>query len=455
MATLPLLAIAVAATGALGALLGRALLNRTRYRNWPQGRTAVAFTLVANGTWLLILGGFQAAQWIPSNGLSWHGVCPGGPPDREAYLCTFDHFALHVASPFAMPIVGAATFLWHGAWCGSWTAAGSWKAASEPSGRLRKVGYSLFWGSVAMLLACAASVAIFLGILVMAGRPHAPGRTASSMATSEYLAAWGLPIRLSGVIGGGSVDVPRSRHTVVRSSFGLQDGDALRVLAHFPKQCWQRADALPTWLFDEREWDAPQERSPQLLVRPRSGQELVAVGVRPSGDRTAATGDWAGSFAEARRRLAAGEAAWEWVALHVDATKSRNHLSIEHRGSLSDLRDWKPICESDGAGVDAVLSQPTLYGVCRGVVEEEAAFLRRGPHRFIEGAVVSFEHENLTFEKQVTTDANGRYRADLPEGRHRVLVTHPDYTPYSTEPGWVVVEPNGKDHFFRVLLEPR
>jgi hypothetical protein len=57
----------------------------------------------------------------------------------------------------------------------------------------------------------------------------------------------------------------------------------------------------------------------------------------------------------------------------------------------------------------------------------------------IVGARIVFTSENGAVRKEVTSDANGSYRVDLPQGRYRVTASHADYEPYTTGNGFFVV----------------
>lgn len=82
------------------------------------------------------------------------------------------------------------------------------------------------------------------------------------------------------------------------------------------------------------------------------------------------------------------------------------------------------------------VSTPTnelVMGGFQGIVMDQTTGAK------VNGAHLIFESEEGAARKEVTTDVNGSYRIELPQGRYRVTASHPDYETYSTGGGFFIV----------------
>jgi hypothetical protein len=224
----------------------------------------------------------------------------------------------------------------------------------------------------------------------------------------------------------------------------LVDGDAVRVLSHWSKSCWQTTGELPSWILRERRelFGASYERAPdfQLLRSTQPPAKVVALGMRVIMPHESGAGHWATDFEEAHRSLLAGARSPEWFEIQIDATHRKNAMWISQRGYAPDMRDWRPICRSSGASATAILERPVSFGSFKGTVTEPRSAGSTALGKRIAGATLSFEHEDGTTRKVTTSDADGRYELSLPYGRYHCVVTHPNYAEYSTGEGWGIVD---------------
>jgi hypothetical protein len=268
-------------------------------------------------------------------------------------------------------------------------------------------------------------------------------KVTEELSRRAFMDAWALPVRDTQ-----SGDSRLRRWTFpyddLEEHFHLVDGDAVRVLSHWSKSCWQNTGELPPWMLRERRelFGASHERAPDFtLVRSTQPPAMVvAVGMRLIMPRESGDGHWATDFEEARRSLLAGARSPEWFEIQIDATHRKNVMWIHQRGYAPNMRDWRPICRSSGASATAILERPVSFGSLKGAVTETRRAGSPTAGRRIAGATLSFEHEDGVTRRVVTSDADGRYELSLPYGRYHCVVTHPNYAPYSTEEGWGIVD---------------
>jgi hypothetical protein len=402
--------------------------------------------------WWLI----PAIEWVRLNGLVWNGVCPGGPPDISAYLCNaLEHQSNALLSPFALAgavMIAPIAVL---GWSATWSVLvfidtkGTWQKSA-----IQALGQGAIAGVAAALIFAGG---LFVGGSLMARVAFAQTREPEkSIAASEYLEAWGLPLVVGKVGSSHATRLARGPKDVTRETISLRQTDVPRLLAHWQKRCWQPSDRLPEWLFDDRAFEPPSDRAPRMLSGSRAGSSLSAVGIRLSkAGSPIGSGTWASSFEEARRALEAGNIAWEWFAVTVVAVEDRRFVDLEQRGPLDGLRDIKPICESSGTDVDALANRKPVRGHLRGVVETDPDEPVIGRRRRVPGATMVLEHEDGSTRVETTSAVDGSWGLDVLAGRYRVTVRHPEFADYTTGQGWVTVLAGEKDRFFRVTLQPR
>jgi hypothetical protein len=90
-------------------------------------------------------------------------------------------------------------------------------------------------------------------------------------------------------------------------------------------------------------------------------------------------------------------------------------------------------------------------GAVRGTVYERTS--EGGIGDTIAGAELTFRAEDGDVDKTVQSDPDGSYGVDLPGGRYVATATQSGYKPFSTEPGFVVVEGSGIQTF-NVFMKP-
>lgn len=432
---------------------------------WPTARRqfsrrpALTLGLLASLTSLLarVVGAGQ--DWVTQNGYQWRGVCPGGPPDIGPHLCDVSSFLANtLLSPFAVFGILLFTMCWSVIWCAIGVLA---LLAQSPSGqsRLRVVVRAALAGISSVPIALVATVACQL--LLTWSAQAALARTAareSTVDSADFIAAWGLNVRDPQQLTPRTVSLADPLHGNTAVHFALQDGDARRVLARWPKHCWQATKTLPSWLFEPARTAVPPPRNsaPRLMagLDNDGGESLVVLGMRLSKrGPSAAAPHWARTFAEARAGLEAGELAWEWFALEVLTTPGRNALHVQQRDYARDARDWQPICESDGTSIDALEHRPVVYGTLSGRVESNEKSQPDARRRRLASAQLLFAHEDgWTREKTESAD-DGSYVVRLPVGRYRVTITHPDYRPLEPGVGFTIVSPD--PHYARYFLQAR
>jgi len=70
----------------------------------------------------------------------------------------------------------------------------------------------------------------------------------------------------------------------------------------------------------------------------------------------------------------------------------------------------------------------------------------------VPGVEVVFTSEDNSTVRTIVTDSIGHYRIALPAQRYYVEATHPDFEPFSTAPGFFVIEA-GKTDTGNIILE--
>jgi len=98
----------------------------------------------------------------------------------------------------------------------------------------------------------------------------------------------------------------------------------------------------------------------------------------------------------------------------------------------------------------SLLSSGCAVGVYTGFAYERNANGSLGPQ--IPGVEVVFTSEDNSKVSTIVTDSIGQYKIALPAQRYYVEATHPDFEPYSTAPGFFVVQA-GKTLTGNIILE--
>ncbi len=175
----------------VAAFLARlALFRWTDCRSWSFARTVITWAALVSATGFVVLTVICLYEWVEQNGLALRGICPGGPPDIGAHLCTVSEFAANYwLSPFSLPGFAAILLAWALLWCLVWCVSSLFERRAERS-RLRHVLRALAAGASAWLLAIVMSV--LTHCLPCRCTSHSiEGRSRSS--ARETSCAWALP----------------------------------------------------------------------------------------------------------------------------------------------------------------------------------------------------------------------------------------------------------------------